>query len=264
MFCENPNGRFPCGKCRACKLKKANEKMLISVFAAAEFKSKGQFLTLTYNDEHLPNGLQHKDFSGFMKRLRRNTGVDGVKMFMAGEYGSLSGREHFHVLFYNYKFDIEDIKKAWSEPYTGVSLGFVYDGTLTPKAMKYVSGYIDKKGYDPGSGKRPPYGRSSCFLPDNLSITEIIDMAKTGEVRYNGRVFSVPSLWRKRYHDIWKYFENDRKPDFYENPERFFKMVERAEKNKQLTPKMVSDMMNARDQIMALKRLERKKKHRLI
>lgn len=264
MFCENPNGRWPCGKCRACKLKKANEKMLISVFAAAEFKVKGQFLTLTYNDEHLPYGLQHKDFSGFMKRLRRNTGVDGVKMFMAGEYGSESGREHFHVLFYNHKFPIEEIQKAWSEPYTGIPFGFVYDGTLTPKAMKYVSGYIDKKGYDPGLGKRPPYGRSSCGLPDNLSGIERVEMCKTGKIRYNGRVFSVPSLWRKRYHDMWKWFENERKPDLYENPQRFLELYEQKMKSNALTPKMVSDMMDARDRVMALKRLERKKAKRLI
>lgn len=111
MFCERPNGKYPCGKCRACKLKKANEKMIISIFAANEFKKKGQFLTLTYKDEYRPNGLKHSDFANFMKRLRRRTGIDGVKMFVAGEYGETSGREHFHVLFYNYKFDIEDIKK---------------------------------------------------------------------------------------------------------------------------------------------------------
>ena len=50
---------------------------------------------------------------------------------------------------------IEEIEKAWRDPITKQSIGFVYDGTLTPKAMKYVSGYISKKGYEPESGKRP-------------------------------------------------------------------------------------------------------------
>ncbi len=250
MFCEHPKGIFPCGKCRACKLFKANEKMIISIFAAHEFKTKGQFITLTYNDEHLPDGLCHEDFAAFMKRLRRNTGVNDLKMFMAGEYGELSHREHFHALFYNHKFPIEEIQKAWRDPVTKENIGFVYDGTCTPKAMKYVSGYINKKGYEPESGKRPPYGRSSCNLPDDLSWKEIVKMCETGKIQYNGRKFSVPRNWRRRYNQIWKYFERVRLDNEYENHD-FSK--------KPLTPEQVSAIMDNRERYMALKRQKRKK-----
>lgn len=254
IFCEQPNGRYPCGKCRACRLRKANEKMIISIFAANEFKSKGQFLTLTYNDEHLPNGLNHSDFSAFMKRLRKNTGVKGVKMFVAGEYGSESHREHFHVLFYNHKFDIEDIKKAWRDPDTKQDIGFVYDGTLTPKAMKYVSGYINKKGYIPDSGKRPPYGRSSCGLPDNLTGKEIVKMCKTGKISYNGHKFSVPTNWRRRYKEIWNFFQKNREDlqtaDYIKN----------YDPKKVLTPSMVSAMMDYKELEYSLRKAEKKHK----
>lgn len=239
MFCESPKGKYPCGKCRACKLRKANEKMIISIFAAHEFKKKGQFLTLTYSDEFLPNGLQHSDFAAFMKRLRKADGTSGVKMFVAGEYGEKSGREHFHVLFYNHKYDIALVCKAWP-------FGFVYDGTLTPKAMKYVSGYINKKGYDPGSGKRPPYGRSSCNLPDGLKPYEIVEMCKTGKIQYNGRKFGVPYNWRKRYKDIWKYFAKQR--DDYQL-EQFLKHPK-----DNLTSEQVSAIMDMRDKYLALKK----------
>lgn len=87
---------------------------------------------------------------------------------MAGEYGEEGEehREHFHVLFFNHKFDIEEIEKAWTESRKRgrkksdeveelKPLGFVYDGTCTPAAMKYCSGYVAKGGYDPNSGKRP-------------------------------------------------------------------------------------------------------------
>lgn len=253
MFCEHPNGKFPCGKCRACKLKKANEKMIISIFAANEFKKKGQFLTLTYNDEHRPDGLKHSDFAGFMKRLRKNTSVNGVKMFVAGEYGETSGREHFHVLFYNHKFDIEDVKKAWRDPDTHEDFGFVYDGTLTPKAMKYVSGYINKKGYDPGSGKRPPYGRSSCNLPDGLTGKEIVKMCETGKIHYNGRNFSVPQNWRRRYKKIWDFFKNKRE-DFQSE-----KYIESYDPKKVLTPSFVSAMMDHKEMMVSLKRSKNKR-----
>lgn len=253
MFCEHPKGNYPCNKCRACKLRKVNEKMIVSIFAAAEYKKKGQFLTLTFNDEFLPDGLDHSIFAGFMKRLRRLDGTPDVKFHVAGEYGQLSGREHFHVLFYNHKYDIELVKRAWRDVQTGRDLGFVYDGTLTPKSIKYVSGYVNKKGYDPGSGKRPPYGRTSCNLPDGLKPEELVKMCSTGKVEYNGRKFSVPQVWRRRYRDIWRYLEEKR--DEYNIDD-----IMRHGYRKVWTPSQVTAIMDSRDRAMSLKRF-RKKAH---
>ena len=217
IFCEEPivtcKGTFPCGKCRACRLTKANQKMIVSVYAAHEYKKKGQFLTLTFNDAHRPDGLDHKIFQNFMKRLRKRDSTRGVKFFMAGEYGGDeegTHREHFHVLFYNHKYDMNDIDAAWCDPKTGESLGFTYDGTLTPASMKYVSGYIDKKGYDPQSGKKPPYGRSSCNIPDGMTGIEIERMCKTGKVHFNGREFGAPEKFRRRYKEQWDKFRDYR------------------------------------------------------
>ncbi len=218
---------------------KANEKMIVSIFAAAEYKKKGQFLTLTYSDDSLPNGLNHADFAGFMKRLRRLDGTPDVKFHVAGEYGEKSGREHFHVLIYNYHYDIELVKRAWN-------MGFVYDGTLTPKSMKYVSGYVCKKGYDPGSGKRAPYGRTSINLPDGLSTQEIVDMCMSGRVQYNGRKFSVPKNWRRRYNFLWHDCINHRVEARESEPIRDV-----------LTPKTISAMMDERERKFALKRRKR-------
>lgn len=243
MFCESPNGKFSCGKCRACKLRKVNEKMIISIFAANEYKTKGQFLTLTFNDEHLPDGLDHSIIAAFMKRLRRLDGTPDVKAFIAGEYGEKSGREHWHILFYNHKYDLELVRKAWRHPRTKESFGFVYDGTLTPKSMKYVSGYINKKGYNPESGKKPPYGRMSCNLPDNLSNDEFWQIMKTGQVRYNGRVFTVPTNWRRRYKLIWNTCAYERHKYQYDHVE---------EKN--WTPDEVTAIMNDREMKIALSR----------
>ena len=80
VFCMNPKKNFlgrdySCGHCPACRATKANEKILKSIFAANEYFEKGQFLTLTYSDDNLPNGLKHSHFSDFMKRLRRADGT---------------------------------------------------------------------------------------------------------------------------------------------------------------------------------------------
>jgi len=202
--------------------------MLVSIYAANEYRAKGQFLTLTYNDENRPQGLKHSDFASFMKRLRFYDSTPGVKFHIAGEYGEKSGREHFHILIYNHRYDLEQISRAWNK-------GFVYDGTLTPQSIKYVSGYVCKRGYNPDSGKRPPYGRTSVNLPDGMSIKEITRMCVTGKILYNGRTFAAPAIWRRRYNDIWKFLESERAEYNF----RFEK--------KDLTPEYVSGIMNQRE-----------------
>lgn len=274
MFCENPRGMYPCGKCRACRLRKANEKMIISIFAAHEYATKGQFLTLTYNDAHKPDGLKHSDFAGFMKRLRELDGTPDVKYFMAGEYGGdeeCTHREHFHVLFYNHRYDMKLVEQAWSEPYTHESFGFSYDGTLTPQSMKYVSGYVDKKGYDPQSGKRPPYGRSSVNIPDGLTPAELVRCCRNGTVQYNGRTFLFPVKWRKRYKEIWDFFKEERegrKITGYEHRAvyapwlgEYIEWDSPIEKKHgaNWTPEQVRAMMDERDIKMSLKKKKKKR-----
>lgn len=234
VFCESPNEfGYPCGKCRACRLKKANQKFIQSIYATDYYKKlyikQGQFLTLTFNDEHLPDGLKHEVFSGFMKRLRKIDKTPDVKMTMAGEYGEENHREHFHVLFYNHKYSIDDVNAAWIDVDTKEPLGFTYDGTLSPESMKYVCGYINKKGYVPDSGKRPPYGRSSVGIPDGMNEREIERMCRTGKVVWNGREYAAPDLYKRRYAEKWKEYESyrarerrkKRDEEFWELEKRF-------------------------------------------
>lgn len=109
-----------CGRCPSCRLKKANEWSL-RCRLEAEQHEHNYFLTLTYDDMHLPNAADYGvdafvDFDGqlvtsclershvvdFVKRLRDRVknefGVDGVKVFYSGEYGDRYGRPHYHIL----------------------------------------------------------------------------------------------------------------------------------------------------------------------
>ena len=65
----------PCGKCLHCKL---NSAKMWSIRIMHELKSwdSALFVTLTYNDEHLPkdNSLDKRDLQLFFKRLRKNCG----------------------------------------------------------------------------------------------------------------------------------------------------------------------------------------------
>lgn len=196
--------RFPCGFCRACKKSRGLKHFIVSAFAVAFIRKRGQFLTLTYNEDSRPGELRHSDFATFMKDLRGYDMTPGVKFRMAGEYGEQKGREHFHALIFNHQYSRANLERAWHEK------GFISVAPLTKCRMKYASGYVNKKGFDPASGKRPPYGRSSINLPDGLSVQEVVKMCQIGKLSFDGHNFRVPELYRRRYNLLWRDFKNDR------------------------------------------------------
>lgn len=67
------------------------------------------FVTLTYDDAHLPyrSMLHYPDFQNFMKRLRN---VAKARFYMCGEYGPETWRPHYHACLFG--VDFAD-KKYW-------------------------------------------------------------------------------------------------------------------------------------------------------
>lgn len=93
----------PCGKCNCCKSKKINSIVQRCQFACEEFDSLPLFVTLTYNDKHLPEcGVNYRDVQLFKKRLNKlvfeRFGLH-LKYAVFSEYGKL-GRAHYHMLIY--------------------------------------------------------------------------------------------------------------------------------------------------------------------
>jgi len=119
------------------------------------------FITLTYNDEHLPafNTLIKRDFQLFMKRLRKAHPEKKIRFYHCGEYGDNFGRPHYHAILFNHHFhDQTKIKgkhkdlytsqsliKLWSNPETKKSMGHVSIGTVNFETAAYVAAYVQKK-----------------------------------------------------------------------------------------------------------------------
>lgn len=132
---------IPCGKCFACRFRKRKE---MTTRLSNELSMYGDdccFITLTYNDDHLPTTcirpvkdadkmiergvgalpvetLLPSDVQKFIKRLRRHLeylpkkaskriGRDYVttpiRYFAVGEYGGKTGRPHYHLLIFGWK-----------------------------------------------------------------------------------------------------------------------------------------------------------------
>lgn len=95
----------PCGQCIACRLNKARD---WSIRCMNEFvtSKKACFLTLTYDDEHLPvdKSIHKKVFQDWMKRFRKSSSLK-IRFYACGEYGSQTFRPHYHVIVFNMACD---------------------------------------------------------------------------------------------------------------------------------------------------------------
>lgn len=138
----------PCGKCYNCRRRLASSWSL-RVVQENKVSTDALFLTLTYNDEHIPYSkkgfqtLKKQDVKDFMKRLRRYHPSDHktLRYFTVGEYGGITKRPHYHILLFNAQ--IELIKKAWS--LDGKEIGNIFYGLdVGEAAAGYCVKYISK------------------------------------------------------------------------------------------------------------------------
>ena len=144
---------LPCGRCVGCRLERSRQ-WAVRCMHEASMHMFNSFVTLTYDDDHLPeyNSLNYKHFQDFMKRLRKSH--NGVRFYMCGEYGEDFSRPHYHALLFNCFFP--DRKKhstgdSGSVIYTSEALsklwpfGFASIGDVTFESAAYCSRYIMKK-----------------------------------------------------------------------------------------------------------------------
>lgn len=151
-FADRPM-KVACGQCIGCRLERSRQ-WAIRCHHEASLWENNCFITLTYNDEHLPEdrSLQLRDYQLFMKRLRKAYGP-GIRFFHCGEYGERFGRPHYHAILFN--LDFQD-KKLW-KMVNGLPLftsgelselwpfGYSSVGAATFSSAAYVARYIMKK-----------------------------------------------------------------------------------------------------------------------
>lgn len=183
-FAERPGSQpveISCGQCIGCRLERARQWAMRCVHES-QMHEFSEFVTLTYDDEHLPvdHSLRYSDFQLFMKRLRvaysrrqrklyadkeLRRGVSSatdyercpakrIRFYMCGEYGDLTGRPHFHAcLFGLHLHDRVLFKRTGSGEniYTSEFLseawkfGHCSTGNVTFESAAYIARYVLKK-----------------------------------------------------------------------------------------------------------------------
>lgn len=152
----------PCNRCIGCRLDYARQwanRMVLELMDCPE----AIFVTLTYNDEHLPYSLcgfptvSVRDCQLFMKRLRRHFPDKKLRYFLASEYGPMHGRPHYHAIIFGLQFsDFSDLRlykyNNLNQPLFISTVfeeiwgnGFCTIGGVTRDTCNYTARYMLKK-----------------------------------------------------------------------------------------------------------------------
>lgn len=144
---------LPCGQCIGCRLERARMWAVRCVHEASMYEDNC-FITLTYDDAHLPKdgSLCLLDWQLFIKRLRKKYG-SGIRYFHCGEYGDKFKRPHYHALLFNHDFKDKEYfsKKNGNWTYTSGELSSLWDkgfsvvAGLSFESAGYVARYSLKK-----------------------------------------------------------------------------------------------------------------------
>lgn len=141
----------PCGKCPAClaNIRQEWTFRLNSEFLACSF---GLFVTLTYDDEHLPHDLSvnKRDVQLFLKRLRKELGNRSFRYFVTAEYGDNTHRPHYHGLFF---FSFPFSSKIYDQITRNWQNGFCDFGDIEPASVAYCTKYCMKQTVVPDDRK---------------------------------------------------------------------------------------------------------------
>jgi len=143
----------PCGQCTGCRLERSRQWAIRCLHEASLYENNC-FITLTYNDQNLPEdrSLDVNHFQLFMKRLRKKYGAK-IRFYHCGEYGEQYGRPHYHACIFNHDFSDKQLWKTQNGVplYTSADLnllwpyGFTSIGSVTYESAAYVARYILKK-----------------------------------------------------------------------------------------------------------------------
>lgn len=141
----------PCGKCVECLSRRRSEWSTRMLIEAQDWDFPPLFLTLTYDDDHLPivNGkavLQRRDIQLFMKRVRKALNVP-IKYFGCGEYGPTTHRPHYHLILFGCPDQFYDLYLKTVSPFCEDFFsekwqqGYISVFFAKPAAIHYVTKY---------------------------------------------------------------------------------------------------------------------------
>lgn len=239
-----PAYELPCGHCLGCRVDHAKE-WSNRLIMESQYHDSTYFVTLTYDDEHIPvveqldeetgeytinSSLNKRDVQLFIKSLRKRFPDDRIRYYVAGEYGPSTKRAHYHAIIFglhlvdlqpfgrsetgNQYFISQTLSDIWSR-------GFVSVEPANEYTIRYVCAYVTTKigarcnqEYEE-RGLVPPFAMMSLkpglgcqYLLDHW--TEILDADVVVFGDENGsHVFRPPRYWYKKVDEYGLMYPED-------------------------------------------------------
>lgn len=197
----------PCRKCIGCYLDYTNEWTLRCWLELQQHK-EACFLTLTYDNDHLPEkgNLKRLDVQLFMKRLRRKIEPCKIRFYGCGEYGSKGQRPHYHIIIFGWQpDDLIHLKvtKRGEVIYRSPVLeklwpfGFSSVGYATTESIKYCSKYLQKMAFNFDTFEVKPFTMCSTRIPIGYASLDSKQIL-SDKIYMNGRCYKLPRSFLKR------------------------------------------------------------------
>ena len=240
LSCRNPvyikEMIVPCGKCFTCRSKYRLGWQLRLQHELLSYNHNAMFLTLTYNDDNLPDNesLVKKDVQDFIKRLRKYYSDVKIRYFAVGEYGTQRHRPHYHLIIFGLKAPEQKRKSNLNWKYGNFlseriwKKGYCFVGYVDSKCISYVSKYVLKefvkgvsiKDYE-RAGLVPPFSLKSSglglvWLLDNMD--KVLNDIKQNKVvsMYKSKI-GYPRYYRKKLIEYKKVPEDFFKDRYYKD-----------------------------------------------
>lgn len=214
---------IPCQQCAGCRLDKAKE-WAVRILYEAKQHEISTFLTLTYDEQHVPDSLSGPRISTFIKDLRSRLDyrakkgdlkkhASKIKFFAIGEYGEKKKRPHYHAILFGGPFaqengDPQEPSRSGGAQWTHPDIAAVWPegrhriSEVTFESAAYVARYSLKK--ITGDRARSHYGdRAPEFLRLSKGVGKAWfqdwyqDVYPAGTVVMAGR----PEISAPRYYD---------------------------------------------------------------
>lgn len=147
-----------CGQCMPCRIDRRRV-WTVRQMLESYCHSHSSFVTLTYDEDHVPDELKPRDVQLWLKRLRKELAPHKIRFYLVGEYGDETWRPHYHASIFGLPATAKTVvHSTWAK-------GFVSAYPLTAETCQYTAKYVLKKMTAPSdgrlSGRHPEFCRMS-------------------------------------------------------------------------------------------------------
>lgn len=174
-----------CMQCELCRRYRAKVWAHRIMLEATQHENNA-FVTLTYDDEHLPadGSVNPETTQLWLKRFRKAVSPLRIRYYLVGEYGEKTMRPHYHAVIFGYptcsrgQTDLkrkncctscDTVKRTWQQ-------GAVQVARVEPASASYVAGYVQSKIRRRALGTRAPEFQR-CSTRPGLGLWAMHDVA---------------------------------------------------------------------------------------